>query len=235
MTTPVVHGYPDWIRQAARADVVYLNVSEAITATKVHPRKFVGATPCIGISLESLDLRCQVTLNWYSAETGGIFLKEEVFTVGPSGMCAIQIATAGPWVEAQVAFPTPGTLNYELRLWSADVPRILFFTDPGAPILIAQAVTNIAAGVTTTIESPFTVPGLAHLQVFATMATWDGGLQAINILGVTYRLATLDQRFGLAPVLIYLPAMPVQFSIHNSTGALGTFAVSLIAHSIGQA
>lgn len=234
MTTPVVHGYPDYVRQAARADVVYLSVSESITAEKTHARKFVGASPCIGIAFTSLNIRAQVTLNWLSEETGGTFLKEEVFTVAANGFCAIQIATAGPWVEAKVTAPFPGTLDYELTLWAAHEPRILFFTTLGAPVLIERPVTAIAAGATHTIETPFTVPGLAHLQIFATMATWDGGLIATDCLGVAYRLGTFDQRLGLAPVLLYLPAMPATFSIHNSTGVGGTYAVSLIAHSIGQ-
>lgn len=234
MTAPVEHGYPDWGRQSGRQDVIYINDTDTIAALKFYDPVFVGATPCIGIRFESIIRAATVYLTWMLDEAGTVTMHVEAFEIRNTGFLALQIVSGGPWLRVSVDPGAAVDLQYELKVWSAAQPRVLIATNGGQPKLLEAVATAVGAGATVTIQSLYTVPGLAHFQVLATPATWDGGITCDDITGTVHRIVTLNQTIGIQPQLVYLLGMPATFSIHNSTGVAGTFWFSLISHSIGQ-
>lgn len=235
MTTPVVHGYPDWARQVARADVVYLDVSETISNVKTHATKFVGATPCVGIDFTAASgIWCTIELNWLSAQSGGTTLHSEEFVVGGNGKMALSIPAIGPYLQISIS-PESFNYTYSMTVWATYEPRVLFGAAIRAPLLIDVTNGSIGAGATVTIDAEYTVPGMACFQLYCDAATFDGGVRAMINSTTPIDIVTFIQTLPIAPHLIYLPAAPVRFLLHNSAAVARNYFVHIYSHSIGLA
>jgi hypothetical protein len=233
MTSPEAHGYPDWGRFAARADVI-LNVDEALVlnADLTRGNYFVGNVEHVAFSFSGGAQPCNISVYWLADAAANVTLARQVITTRGNGGFDHTLPVAGPWMQiviSPVAFPT----TVDLLIWTAAGP-LASLGAPMAPEVLIAASNNVGAGANVTTTASRTAPGMAHFHAESALATWFATVDSIDAGGTVTRLAVRSQATALQTQLLFLPSDAVQIVRGNGTGASGQIIATLVRSGMGM-
>lgn len=232
MTAPVPHGYPDWGRYAAQADVELIGTSALNQAVAVtFGRFFVGGVRHCAYIFTVATNHATVTLETYTAETGGTLLSQQTIECRAGGGFDVSIPVQGPWLAITVT-PVGGAIDFDLNVWTT-AGNLASVTGPMAPrYALSQINIAVAAGATVTTNIPYTYPGLGHWVVFHTAATFNHTLRTIDSAGAVKIIDQITQTTPPGARLIHIPPIPMQLAIQNTSGAAAAYNASIIVGGI---
>lgn len=159
MTTPALHGYPDWGRQAAESDIeVYYVQNEVIAALTTHGPLFVGGIQALYLSFEGSATRNRIMFSYYLDAAMTKLVDNDGIVINGAGYYTGPIPVFGPYVVITLeASAYPATVS--TRLSMASHPASASGGEGSAGRIIHG--------------NPTTVPGVTTTTVFAN-ASWRG-------------------------------------------------------------
>lgn len=234
MTDPVPHGYPDWGRFQARADIIlHQEFAVVLNAGVTRGRFFTGGVEHVAFRFDNGANQTTVTIQWYTTQTGGLELGAQIVETAVGGGFDFSVPVAGPWMAISItpsAFPTTITLV----AWTVAGPIASSRLDM-APEVLYDTIAVVAAGAVVTTQILRTSPGMAHIYASSALAAWFCVVNAVNIGGTIRRLVAFNQLLaGQHSALIFLPAKELQVVIANNTGAAGAIEVSMVRSGLGM-
>lgn len=223
MTLPIAHGFPDWARQSAAADleVIYLENSN-ITAQTTYPTTgafFVGIAPFLRVFQSAAGLRTKVELQWWADEAKTRDLGSDILVTASGGSVAQSIPVRAPYVSIVVdlsAYPNQHSLQVFM------VPAAISETgqSTGDITLISVDAASVAAAATRTDNASRTRGGWAYWQ-----GIFDDGvnglirLYSVDFTGAVNLLDTMGPGISTQGRLVFLPAMPIRVTSQNADGS----------------
>lgn len=223
----VSHGYPDFGRYEAQADVVFLNLSgQTINGDTFYPLGFVGAYRFIGMRFNSLNNGFQVTAQFYAESTYTTYLGTFTLEVWQNSAFGGAIPISGPFCRIEVSPQAPAS-SFDLQAWSSTNEFTTYTRDGADNILITEKARSVAAGANFTWDAARTWPGAAHLNIHTTAAVWTAELYGVGSTGLLAFLAFLDSPGKNYNEDFILPARTARLIVHNGDAASKFFDVSL--------
>lgn len=230
MTTPVVHGYPDFARQVAEADVVYLSLTGGTGAGGANYGPFfVGAAANLVWGAIVSTRNCVISATFSDAASGGNNMGRWTIEVNAGSNFLVSIPVMGPYVTLSVG-PVGGSADWFIQAASA---REDIGGDVGAvwpQVQMAFSSTNINAGATRTDNIVNVTPGEADWFVFSSAATWQANLEVVHADGTVQIVDIMNQTQNPARRRVMLPAVTLRTRITNQTGAAVAFTAGVFAH-----
>lgn len=233
MTSPVVHGYPDWYRVQSRADKLYLDdTSTSTTVARILFTEFVGDISFLGCRLLMTTEPASFEFNFYADSGQTILLSQVVIDVAAGGQFIGSIPVSGPWVRLRRILNGANANTTQALVYEAST---LFHANHGAPtnnILLTQDNTAIGAGVTATLDTTRTWPGEAHVYATMNAVSWNADVYSRDRSGTNRLLVRLDQSTGSQPALIFLPPTPIRLVITNNDASAHNYRFALVARPV---
>lgn len=230
MTAPIVHGYPDWGRFAARADVIYISDTSVVIGAgdKVYDPIFVGNVRHLGFIFNMVTNNAAVRLDYYNDENLSTILGTQTIKTRVGGGFDFSLPVQGPWVQVFINFnATPA--EYDLYMFSVS-GNIASIQNGPAPIrIIGVGAFAIGAGATVTLTSSRSYPGEAMWSVSSALATWTALLDTIDDLGVTNVLDAGNNTLNPLNRRVWLPAEQCRLRVTNTTAGAGTFTAAVVS------
>lgn len=229
MTQPTPHGYPDYDRVAARANVQY--ISESIVNVAVEQIRgpfFVGHQPAIGLLISGNVNGWVIELEFYNDAGLTQFLEQHTFHVTTAGAILRQsISVLGPWLLLRLT-PSAAASDLSVKMWATAAPSTIAGSQL-SNLLIGTTGNAIAIGATETIDAGSVWPGTAFLNFQQTAGTAVLTLASLSLGGGTTnfwrRALTAAQPVG---EMIALPVTQVRASIQNTSGAATDYSLYLV-------
>lgn len=229
MTQPTAHGYPDWNRVSARADVLYLD--EQITFDPIAQSRgpfFVGHQPSIGVLFEAITGGLRVRLRFFGQQNLTERLDEhDLRMTGGLDTIRQSLAVLGPWMNVEMTSSVVGG-DATARIWATAAPATFswLFT---ANILLATTLNPIAIGATENITADFVWPGNAFLNFQQTAGTCTLSLSVLDHLGAASTFWRRDLT-AAQPVgeMVALPSGIVRATVVNTSGAATSYSLYLV-------
>lgn len=231
MTTPVVHGYPDWVRRSAQADISHLREDAvALTDPFVRGRFFVGAETALGISCEVAAVSAAVRLDYYDAQTSGNNLGSQVMELTSLVALDTCVPVLGPWVDF-TAFRSAAGGTISIHLWSVPIPAHSYTSAADQSCLVRVSNVVVAGGAQRDDDAVRILPGWATWQF---QGVGQAFVAELRILRPTAGLATIA-RYELAAgsdrsIKIALPPNPVRSRVTNSGAGNMNWSSYIIAY-----
>jgi hypothetical protein len=228
VTTPIQHGYPDWGRFDARADVVLAVTSVINHAGQDYGPFFVGHITHLAFYLGIGTRGVDVTFKFYSDAALSVQLGELIYSLAPGALASWSIPVTAPYLVVNFQ-PQGGNSDWDFRLWSVagNVPKMW---GDGPPIaLISDLGHNVAGGGVVVVAATEVVPGDCHFEVDTTVATWQAFLETVDSTGTVTRIARITNTLNIVPQRLLLPPALSQVRINNQTGAAGLFNTILVS------
>lgn len=235
MTAPVPHGYPDWGRYTAQADIELLGTSNLNLAAPVtFGRFFVGGVRHVAYVYSAGLNNSRVTLETYTAETGGTLLSEQVINCRTPGGFDFSVPVQGPWLAITIT-PVGGAISYDINVWTV-AGNLASITSNLAPrYALSQTATAVAAAATVLTEVPYTYVGAGTWFVRCTAATFIARLQTVTAGGTVQNIDVWTEATPLGARRIYAPSFPMRLSVNNTSGAAATYDTGIIVGGIDSA
>jgi len=218
MTQPASHGYPDWNRSQAQADVLFVRVDNVtVNNDTTHGRFFIGNQKALGLYFTAAANACQVMVRWFDSNTASTDFMNETYEFPAGTFGTWTVPAVGPFVEVLLILQA-ANLTYDMRLWAA--PERRNFASGGLGVTLISVInTAIGIGVTATNNSNEIYTGPAYWSGWQGVANFVAFLEVVDAAGVVY---TLDrwQSAGLdfwRPV--YLPPARARIRHVNQSGA----------------
>jgi hypothetical protein len=225
----VQHGYPDYGRFQARADVILLNENPVINADAVRGPFFVGGFTHLGISAVVFAGTCELQFDYTGDEAGGILLASQFVSLRTDDSCAIAIPILGPWLELHINVGTV-PLDFIIEMWTTAGPG---FGNPlglSTSVLLSVDGVNVNAAATRTDDLGAVWPGEASFFAdFPAGANFTIKLLSVDKGGVTKLLAYVDQNTPQGNHSVFLPATHLRVTSLNSDAAAHPVFLSLAA------
>lgn len=232
MTTP--HGYPDWGRYQAVADVIHVQ-NENVTLVAADST-VLGGFPTFGaraLYIEALSNtnRARITVNWSTDNSLGNAFVTDQMVVGPGGVARVAFPVRAAFALIQVSAPVAlGTsVNITIANTSQSGPPQ---STSGANILASVTGGAVAAGGTSTTLPPQVWVGDSHWHVSSALAAWTARLMVTDTEGANTIICLWGAGQTIPLVRPLLPAMPLRLEFTNSTGGAGTYNMYLVGHPI---
>lgn len=219
MTTPVSHGYPDWVRQVAQADAVLDSYSFGpVGGITTKGRYFTGGFKYVGVQVSITGNPGFLSFLWYDSQTGGTLIGSQAVPFRNSETLSVSIPVQGPWLAVQY-IATAGNITGNGLLWTiaGDSPST---AGPLAPKTLIASGTSILAGATRTDSSTEIMGGKAFFSADSSLATWVAILEAVDQTGATTGVARLSN-LTIPGMYLLIPSTPMQIRSVNTTGGNG--------------
>lgn len=232
MTMPVVHGYPDWNRSKAEADVL-LNY-EVDTATGGEVTRgpfFVGGATHLGHFFGVGLVFYRVAFEFYADAAMTQLLSQHVVEVTPLTSSSFSFPVLGPYVLARLT-PGAGTDPFSFRLWTAAGQSMHMEFGGSSNILISNAAVAVGAGAFVDVDASRVWPGECTWMASSALLTWSCELLAVGALGGLTRLDFINQTRTLERRTIFLPAMILKARLGNQTLAAGNIGIHVVARPL---
>lgn len=230
MTAPVEHGYPDYGRYSARADVVL--VKETGTVSNVITTRgpfFVGGNTHLAFEMFVSSGSVDVTFVYYQDQARTIELSQTNMSIQSANYCSMTVPVRGPWLYLILA-PSITPFLFNLALWTAAGPSIGHPNVAGASILLSLDGVNIAAAATRTDDLEYVWPGEASWSAdMPTATTFDIRLQAISASGAVTLLDHINQTTPQGRHTVFLPPMSLRVASHNADAGPRPIYATLLA------
>lgn len=233
MTAPVAHGYPDYGRTSARANVLYHDVTDAdIDAQEALPRKFVGDRAYIQFFFSADTNHFDLSFTYSIGSAGQQTTATQKFSCRQGGSIESSDPVKGPYVSVVV---TPSAVNsaYTFKMWGTDGPSHQGSNDDFGNLLYDQDGISIGATTTRTDEISVVWPGPASFFVVSTAASWTSYVEGINKSGTVRHIARRSQVSPVEPQLFFLPRSTVRIRTTNNDAGARLFFMYLNAHPQG--
>jgi hypothetical protein len=231
VTTPTLHGYPDWGRQSASADISIfeINVTVQNALTVGRGTFFVGNMPYVWMRQVVVAGGMRTTLVFVDAETGGDRLSTHDIDTLAGMACSGPIAVTAPFMQVFTTVDVVGQ-TITLRLWQnaswgADYPATIHNG------MIAIDGLNVNPAENEVVEAPAVHWGWGYFNAHLEGATAGRiRLLAIDYLGNTQLLAYWPN--GIAPIatMLLLPPRPVRIEALNSDAVARVLYAALYFH-----
>jgi hypothetical protein len=229
MTAPSPHGYPDWGRYAASADKkLDTQVWADMDVQTTFGPYFVGDIEWVNINFTVTAQNYLVRMQFREDIAAGTDLHNQEFVVRSTSTSYLSFPVTGPWLSIRVT-PSAANSTGGFTLTSAKRGGNPINADSSPNILKALVNNAVGAGATVTSDVPNTVPGPAIWNVFPTPATWVATVESLDEAGAATRLDTIDNTVGKGSRFLYLPYEPIRVAVQNTSGAPGTFNLTVMA------
>ncbi len=235
MTTPVPHGYPDWGRYAAQADIEILGTSNLnLNGSETFGRFFVGGVKHIAYIYAAGGNNSRVTLETYTAETGGTLLSEQVINCRNPGGFDFSIPVQGPWLAITVT-SVGGAISYDLNAWTVAGNLASVTSNLSPRYALSQTGTAVGAAATVLTEVPYTYVGRGHWFIRCTATTFIATLQTVTAGGTVQNVDQWTEATPLGARQIHIPSFPLRLSVNNTSGAGATYTTGIVVGGIDTA
>ena len=230
MTSPVVHGYPDYSRQTPESDVIFWKaVNEVVNAQTTKGPFFCGAFPAIGFRFSISVQNCRFTVRYFSDAAGTDFLG----SIGIDGYTAqpitVTIPVLGPWFTVVIDVAAAG-MQMLGACYAAPHANIATLNGSATNVLIAQPSVAVGAGVTVPVDATWMFPGEASWVPSSSLATYNVTLVAVDYLGNETDIDVATQVVNAQRRIVHLPYQRVRAKLTNTTGGPGAIGVRVTAH-----
>lgn len=233
MTQPVSHGYPDYGRTSARADVLWHDIIDPdIDAQETLPKKFIGDRGYVQFFFSADTNHFDLTFNYYMDAGLTQLSTATAWSCRSGNHIEASDPVKAPWVVVVV---TPSAVNsaYTFRMWGTDVPaNTLSINDTGTQLYDLDGV-SIGAGVTRTDVLIPTYSGPATWRMATNSTNWSSYLEAITPTGAIVHIDRISQDQVSERILVYLPRATCRVRTTNNEAAAKTFFGFVSAHPQG--
>lgn len=217
MTTPTVHGYPDWQRREEQANAIFLNViNQSIDFNATFGPVFVGAAKALNLKGDLSGNGLNLQFQWFAEQAATTNLGQTVLDARPGDSWTFTLPNLGPWLQILANTAGLGVVLNLLVSESSGQMVVVGATANWTPIF---ATTSIAAGATRTTDATVIVPGPATV--------WSDGeashtivVEAVNLSGTT-REVLRKRQVGAGGIseLVFLPPQHIRILTVNDDGA----------------
>lgn len=224
-TTPIIHDYPDYGRQAASSDIlVALHVNEVMAGPVTDAIKFVGQYPYVHVRAFSVATSVSVELLWYLDAVGTQPIgQDNAQTFGAVDVLGT-FPVRAPFLKVVTRLAAyPNTATSEVTMTSApSTPQSGVAGDNALVSALNGGPLGAGANVTLTAKGSRGGEAYFEADMFGA-ADFTVYLYATDYLGVQTALASVyaiaGVRTGVGGKLVYLPAQTCQIQIFNQTAA----------------
>jgi hypothetical protein len=229
VTVPIEHGYPDYGRYQARADVILLNENTTISVNTTKGPFFVGGFTHLGIGMAIFGGVCTLQFDYLGDQAGAVQLASQLMSLRTDDTCAIAIPIMGPWVKLTIS-PGALPLDYLLSLWTAAGPGFGSPLGLNDNVLLSVDGVNVNAATTRTDDLVAIWPGEASFFAdFPAGANFTIKLLSVDKAGATKLLAYVDQNTPQGNRNVFLPPTHLRVTSLNSDAAAHPVFLSLVA------
>lgn len=233
MTMPVVHGYPDFARQVAEADVLLKHETNTATAGEVvRGPYFVGGETHLGFFFTVGLVFYRMAFEFYADKDLTLPLTNHVVEVTPFTSASFSVPVLSPWLQIRLT-PGAGTDPFSFRLWTAAGQSMHMEFGGSSNVLISNAAVAVGAGAFVDVDAVRVWPGECTWMASSALATWSCELLAVGSLGGLTRLDFINQTRNLERRTLFLPAMILKARLGNQTGAPGNIGIHVVARPLG--
>jgi hypothetical protein len=216
VTTPTPHGYPDFGRYTALADVIHNN--ESATVISVNATRgpfFVGSTDCLGVRVVAAVNNLQLVFEYYADQAITQLLTDIIVHVNQGQTFDQTIPVEGPWCRIRIE-PNAFNATFTLVVWQAPRSGAALSTTSADNLLISQTAVAIAGATTTT----FTATRVAAREAYIFMhidgtGAWECTLRSRDRAGTLTGLFYASSGTKVQSGVIFLPAQPCEIVAHN--------------------
>jgi len=231
MTTPVAHGFPDWGRQIAAADIgiFTLNAFAQGALSVGRGTYFVGNVSYVWIR-QTVDIGgLRTRLNFVDAPSGGNFVSTHAIDVLAGMACTGPIPVTGPYMQVFTDVDVIGRL-ITVRLWQNQQGGVDFPGNIHNGMITLDAL-NVNAGATQVVSAPAVHWGWGYFNASIEAAALGNiRLLAIDYLGATQLLAYWVNGGPPMATVLVLPPRPVRIEALNGDAAPHPLYASLYFH-----
>lgn len=229
MTSPFQHGYPDWGRQQATADIGVLDESGVnLTAPTTYGPFLVAGLPYLAVECNSAQ-SMEVTLDWYTDSSLTQYISGDTIVTPAGGIAYVTLPVVGNYVRFNVERGAyPGTVTV----------RASMTANPSSETASGGATNNLLevdgltvnAGVTNTYNSTNIRGGWARWDATLILGVvYLVRLYAVDFAGGLTLIGVIDSNTGRGGGMIFVPAMPLRMLFSNFDGANKT-AYAFVTH-----
>lgn len=226
MTLPISHGYPDYARQLATADTVYVeSLSQAIVNVQDYGLFFVGNQNALFAFGQTSTTATRFQFDFFGDQAKTALLWTYSVDLQPGDTSLQPIHVFGPWVNIKaVVFGGGGsTISFVV----AGMPHYGLFAGSSVELaMFSHNNTAIGANVTFTEYTSKVFEGPVTWTSSCTATSWACTIQAQAIDG---SIAILDYMDNTVVAYnrrqIYVPPMSIRFQLTNFDAAAKTFRI----------
>lgn len=231
MTVQTAHGYSDWGRFQAQADIEYYDDAPVnVDAVTNYGPFFVGDVPFIALRFDPLILSHKAELRFFS-EVGAVnFFGSYEWHVRNGANVHQSVAVLGSWVQLRVT-PSAAGSSFQARIVSAPTAGRIPGLGVNATALIQVSASAIAIGATNQAVAGNVWPGEAVWSVRTSLATFEAYLEVDDYLNVSTIIDAFTETAVDRSRTVYLPAGRMRIRIVNTSGGAGTVYYYLNANS----
>lgn len=217
MTAPTSHGYPDWNRQAAVADTIYLEQPLAgIGDGTTFGPFYVGGAKYIGVLTAPHSARTLWTW-FFSEDPGGVIAAgSHAYNVPDGASWQYAFPVRGPFLTITVNMVGGPLMSGDLRLWQSSKPGPAFLGVGDRQIFSANG-QSVIAGATSDLVYGSTARGRATIKFSTSALTYLMNIYSLDVTGARTNLwgAFND---GIAPQIgeLHFECGEIHASFHNT-------------------
>lgn len=231
MTTPVVHGYPDYGRFVPRADKLFVNTGAVvINGPTNYTAGYVGDQEALMLRLSATVSNYRATVRWGMDAAFATEVSQFAVDMIAGDNFEHSLAVVGPFFRlTAVSDVYPATIATRVATAGRSDSHLtnLFYNQH----LISALGVAVGAGLVSNQEAVRVWPGLAFWSVSASPATWSCYLVSVDIFGVQRMIDRLGSDVAERGRLVLLPAGHIRTVFTNTSGAAGAYDVSVVAQS----
>lgn len=233
MTAPVAHGYPDYGRYSARADLLLINQQNvAVNVDTVYNIGFVGGIEALGVVANSNGTGALWHFDYYSDAAGTLLLSRTSVETGSNRPFEKSLPTYGPFLRITLS-PNAAGSTYTLVVWSTTRSAISNNGQPQRSILIAQTTVNIGAGATSTFTASRVWPGSATWSVTGQTTGFRATISHLSRAAVATVMGSMQTgALGTIQHQLFLPARVIEVAITNTAAGAANFDTYVTARNI---
>lgn len=231
MTTPVIHGFPDWNRSADRAAKLYtINTGVNVNAQTVYGPFFVGDQTHLAVVLNIDINKMTLSLSYYDDENGTTLLGVQVLSVSAAAGYDQSLPVLGPWVQASI-LPSAGTISTVFWLYAVAGPILKLLPDENSNILVSKVDFSVATGVTN-FDASRVWPGEAWFYAEMPATLSEARVESVDVAGTTTFIARVRGTNVNQGFQIFLPSCPVRIRIGNTAVGNQNYTFALVARPL---
>jgi hypothetical protein len=233
MTQPVPHGYPDFGRYSARADLLLTNQQNvAVNVDTNYVIGFVGGIEALGVSANSNGTGALWHFDYFSDDTYTLLLSRTSVETGSNRPFEKSLPTYGPFLRITLS-PNAAGSTYTLVVWSTTQFAISNNGQPQRSVLIGQTTVNIAAGATSTFTAARVWPGGATWTVTGQTTGFRATLSHLSRAAVATVMDSIQRAtLGTEHHQLFLPARVIEVAITNTSAGAANFDTYVTARNI---
>lgn len=226
MTQPIAHGYPDWARFSAEADVDWLNLTaESIAASTDYGSFFLGANKWVGVAIIGTTNHARYNFAFYRDAALTKLAGELPIHVRAGGQYRGAIPVNGPYLLITV-LPSANPTVFDLGVWSAAGP-MSGFNSGFTSVLMTVVAQNAPIGSTLFGPTTAVCGGPVHWHVQTSGTDWYAYLRTLEYNGTVTFLDSISWLTGPNTHIVYVPPRPLIVEISNVSAAAKTVDIFL--------